>query len=713
MASEPTPFDAEPYDRDRVVPDEILHSGLSRRGMLRAMGLLGGAAAVAGGGAAAWAGPDGTAAGVQYVLPEGFSGDMDDLRHVVILIQENRSFDHYYGAFPGVRGLHDKQALAYPNGTTVFDQPQGSGVRRPTRVTTVAGMSTGLPHGWSDGQAAWAEGRNNGWVAAKGADCMNYMTGEELPYQYALASEFTICDQNHCSTPTSTTPNRLYHMSGTSSFEVNNGNESTGSRAWQTYPEALQAAGVSWRIYVDNSNNGSSWVGDYTDNPIRGFANISPSGTNLLDAEKNRPGTGLMWRAGSEPYLLHGLPNNDSEQNLNGVLKDFIDACRPGAEFPLPEVSWIVAPYAWSEHPAANPEHGAHFTNRVLETLQANPEIWKHTLFVMTFDENDGYFDHVLPPRPEPGTPGEFKDGKAMGYGARVPMILVSPWTRGGWVSSEVFDHTSILRFLEVWTEHLGKPARCANITAWRRAISGDLTSAIDFAHPVVAPVDLPDTAALKYIAATLPNAPFAGQVAPEDEWVPANQIKHRPLSFHPHGTFVEDRADGTVAARLVLEGGPDGKAVSLQAFPDAHLPFANTPYTVSKTNSRSHLWDVKATDGRYAFTVYGPDGFVRSHAGTLLPAGQNSAGVPRADVALIRGANAKVEITLRNDGRRAVSFTLAANDHVGGRQTLSVGPGATKVVSWPTSEGYYDVVITASTGTGWKHRYAGRIATA
>ena len=712
MSSEPTPFTPDPYERPSTVPDSVLRSGLSRRGMLKALGLLGGAFAV-GAPTAAWAGTT-SAREVAAALPAGFKGDLTDIKHVVVLIQENRAFDHYYGALPGVRGFSDKQALRFPNGTDVFSQPNGTSVVTPTRVTTVAGTTTGLDHSYSGGLSAWSSGRYNNWVGAKGDATMQYVTGEEIPWQWSLASAYTICDNWHCSLMGPTTPNRLYHWTGTSNGVTDNGGESDGLRAWQTYPEVLQAAGVSWRTYVDNSDNGSSWVGDYTDNPIRGFATFTTSGStttdaaNRADAAKNAPGSGLIWRAASQPYAPTAAPNNDSDTNLNAVLSDFIAACQPDAEFPLPQVSWIVAPYGWCEHPSANPEHGAHFSNKVIQTLQANEDLWKSTLLIMTFDENDGYFDHVLPPYAEAGTPGEYSGSTPLGYGARVPGILVSPWSRGGWVATETFDHTSILRFLETWTTAIGTPALSTTISAWRRGISGDLTSALDLAHPVFDTPSLPDTEALVQIARA--GGTIASQVPAADRWE-GGTLQPRPLSYHPHGTFVEDRSAGTVTANLSLQGGPAAKSVSLQAFPDAYRPFTNTPHTVSADSPASYTWDATTTDGKYAFSIYGPDGFVRSHHGTVVPDGQNNSGVPRVDVQLVAADQPTVQLALHNDGLQQVRYTVAANDYDGGTKTVWVLPGATTQLTWPTSQGYYDVIITADTGTGWQHRYAGRIA--
>lgn len=149
MATDPELSQSDYSQQEVIVPDSILRSGLSRRGMLKAMGLFGGATALVGGGALGLTATGGRGKPAAYVLPEGFTGTMADLKHVVILMQENRSFDHYYGAMPGLRGFNDKQALRFQNGTTVFSQPSGSSTvkpkhsrplpnRRPASPTTTA-----------------------------------------------------------------------------------------------------------------------------------------------------------------------------------------------------------------------------------------------------------------------------------------------------------------------------------------------------------------------------------------------------------------------------------------------------------------------------------------------------------------------------------------------------------------------------------------------
>jgi phospholipase C len=144
----------------------------------------------------------------------------------------------------------------------------------------------------------------------------------------------------------------------------------------------------------------------------------------------------------------------------------------------LPQVSWLVAPSAQSEHPNWSPAAGAQYIASKIDAIAANPKVWAKTAFVLMYDENDGYFDHVPPPTAPAGTADEYVDGVPIGLGFRVPCIIVSPWTVGGYVATETFDHSSLFRFLET-RFCVPEP----NISAWRRATVGDLTSAFQFSH--------------------------------------------------------------------------------------------------------------------------------------------------------------------------------------------------------------------------------------
>jgi phospholipase C len=174
----------------------------------------------------------------------------------------------------------------------------------------------------------------------------------------------------------------------------------------------------------------------------------------------------------------------------------------------LPVFSWLIPTSYQSEHPDYTPAAGADFVASKIDAIAANPDVWASTVFILNYDENDGLFDHVVPPTAPAGTAGEYVDGLPIGGGFRVPCLIVSPWTQGGWIASETFDHTSVLRFLETLTG-----VTIPNITPWRRSAFGDLTSAFG-AHSADRRLPaLPDTKALLARAVkevtTLPAAVF------------------------------------------------------------------------------------------------------------------------------------------------------------------------------------------------------------
>jgi phospholipase C len=302
-------------------------------------------------------------------------------------------------------------------------------------------------------------------IAAKGAQgpiTMGYYTREDIPFQFALAENFTVCDHYFCSVLGPTWPNRLMHISAWIDPEGAGGGPITSNvdpvpYEWQTYPEALTGAGVSWQVYQE--------VDNYE--------------TNLLEMFKtfqNAPVSSTLFQSGLRTFS----PGQFEWDAMHDR---------------LPAVSWLVPTSYQSEHPDYTPAAGADFVASKINAIAANPDVWAKTVFILNYDENDGLFDHVPPPTPPPGTPGEFIQDTAsdpvwpIGGGFRVPCVIVSPWTQGGWVASETFDHTSVLQFLETWTG-----VTIPNITQWRRSTFGDLTSAFGFPQfPSAVPL-LPDT---------------------------------------------------------------------------------------------------------------------------------------------------------------------------------------------------------------------------
>jgi phospholipase C len=639
------------------------------------------------------------------------TGSINDLKHVVILMQENRSFDHYFGTLSGVRGFGDKQILTYQDGTTIFQQPDAArtdlGYLLPYRLTDQTDPD--LDHSWDGDHEAWNNGAWNDWVPAKTEETMGYFTRDDVPFQYALADAFTVCDGYHQAIMAPTSPNRMYFWTGTSAGWTSNPNDyevdfgpDAGTPEVTTYPELLQAAGISWRVYTNHQVGDSGsypdyFLGDYGDNPLWFYqqynsTNSREGGTSELAIR----GAVVPWQtdAGAPPL---------SETHAAYVLSEFINDVNQGT---LPQVSWIVAPAGYCEHPAYTPDYGAHYVNTVLRTLFSDPELWASTAVFITYDEHDGFFDHQLPPFPEATVTDEYIDGWPIGLGTRVPMLICSPWTRGGYIDSNVYCHTSMLQFLAAWTG-----VQPVNITSWRASVTGDLTAAFDFAHPDFSiPGNIPsldETWALSQeTGGSTATPPEGDQQMPVQE--PGTR-PHRPTNHQPFADAAVDRSTGLVTATLT-NAGPVG--VGFLVYPDRFLPFAATPVTVVAGSAGSYAWESTATLGQYAFSVYGPDGFLTSFAGTVIPAGVNTGPVPVVTAAPQRGPSPTLQINLGNQGGQGVVYTLTPNDYEGQEQAVTVNPGGSQQVDWPTDAyGYYDVIITANTGDGFKRRYAGRLA--
>ena len=420
------------------------------------------------------------------------TGTIQDVEHVVILMQENRSFDHYFGCLRGVQGFGDPRPITLPYGRPVWFQPSvkagdskdNGGYVLPFHLdgrATSAQVMASLDHSWKGSHERWKH--HDAWIAAKSPLTMGYFTRADLPFHYALADAFTICDAYHCSIFGPTNPNRMFLFTGTNGLTagetgplaVINPPHEPNERAdmafdnpefpgfgWTSYAQRLQAAGVSWKVYQEYDN--------YGDNALAYCKAFRGA-----DSDPALLARGRSWAEGSTP---ENAKSSRGEHLVAALARDAADGT-------LPQVSWIVAPYIMCEHPSASPGYGASLTARLIEALADHPAVWARTVFILNYDENDGFFDHVPPPLPatNPGmgvstveTTGESYDAQPVGLGPRVPMIAVSPWSKGGWVNSQVFYHTSVIRFLEA-RFGVHEP----NISPWRRAVCGDLTSVFDF----------------------------------------------------------------------------------------------------------------------------------------------------------------------------------------------------------------------------------------
>ncbi|WP_167083870.1 phosphocholine-specific phospholipase C [Rhizomicrobium palustre] len=634
------------------------------------------------------------------VAPNRKTGTIKDVEHVIILMQENRSFDHYFGTLRGVRGFSDPHPITLPGGKPVWQQPDAKGKPlSPFHFDTKATDALVVPstdHSWKKSHDAWKH--HDAWVQKKGPMTMGYFTREDLPFHYALADAFTICDNYHCSVFGPTNPNRLFLWTGTSGVNAGNDGEqaitnpdgesngtadaaldSKSFKAWEwtTYAERLEAAGISWKVYQEYDN--------FDDNPLTYFKNF-----RFIDKNSNLYKRGRTYAAGSNP---------DTKLTSRGeyLLAEMEAALKKG-EFP--QVSWIVTSALLSEHPAtSSPAYGEEFISKLLGLLAAYPDIWSKTVLFVNFDENDGLFDHMPIPIPAPtadigkstvAATGEVYHGVPFGLGPRVPMFVISPWTKGGFVNSQLFDHSSVLRFLE---QRFGVTE--TNITPWRRAVCGDLTSAFDFSK-AEEPWDviLPDTSdysqrveAAKKLPKTTPvhDAPLPRQEK--------GQRLARPLPYAlscdakiENGKFVlRMRNTGTAGACFIAyaEGQKDG-------------PWF---YTVEAGKT---LEDEIAVKGKYHFTVHGPNGFFRAY--------QGEAGESPVLAELSADADAVV-LTLRNTSAKNIPVTVVDDYASGNAHVLSLLAGQTIQDRWEIAahDHWYDLSITAG---AQRLRFSGHVET-
>ncbi len=795
-----------------------------------------------------------------------------DAEHIVLLMQENRSFDHAFGTLKGVRGFNDPRAMRLPNGNSVFVQTDAAGNSyAPWRLdihdTRVTWMGS-LPHSRNSQVDAWNEGGHDGWLEAKKPDAqyahlpltMGHYTREDLPFYYAMADAFTVCDQNYCSVMTSTSPNRCYFWTGTirdeqhasSKVHIRNEQIDNGGMTWKTFPERLQEAGISWKSYQNDltrsglSGEHDAWLSNFGDNVLECFsaynveayqgfvpamknyiAELSAGAAKLeshLAMEKDAAAAakiraqiaeiheqikaieGAAANGGEAKYaqltdqqkaLFHAafvtnLADPDCHaleplsfefeakpETMNVPKGDVLYQFRKDVEEgKLPTVSWLTAPEKFSDHPTS-PWYGAWYVSEVMGILTKNPEVWKKTIFILTYDENDGYFDHAPsfvaadPKRPETGGASEGVDfgleyttredelrmGVAenearsgpIGMGFRVPMIVASPWTRGGWVNSQLFDHTSTLMFLERFIqEKYGKTVREENVSSWRRAISGDLTSVFRPHDPKEASLDFlnRDKYVLSIEKARFKEIPSnykkltAGQIEQMNQIGKVHGPRRTPEPM-PHqepgvspscALPYELHADGNLSE--------DGKSIELRLNAANHIhgaKSAGAPFNVylrnlkdgkdgkagkaGKAGMMAATFAVKPGDtltrqyplasfgdSGYAIEVHGPNGFYRGFTGG-----------PDARRVEVKATYEQKEnsptgnllLHLRNPTPDAVSVEIEDVAYKSKAITKTIQPQQELpvVLNLEHSHGWYDFTVKAH-GSDAEVRYAGRVET-
>lgn len=461
--------------------------------------------------------------------------------------------------------------------------------------------------------------------------------------------------------------------------------------------------------------------------------------------------TTLNYKDGNESRQVK-VPKGD-------VLHQFREDVHSGK---LPTVSWLVAPANYSDHPGAA-WYGAWYISEAMDILTSNPEVWKKTIFILTYDENDGYFDHVPPfvaPHPYKKDTGavsssintavEFVAGVSqqsnkeearespIGLGYRVPMVIASPWSRGGWVNSQVFDHTSSLQFLEKFLSHkLNRKIEETNISAWRRAICGDLSSVFrpyngekintpafldrdDFVKSIHRaqfknpPSDFKKLTATQ-VAQVNKDAHHSGLMASQEQGIRSSCA----LPYELYADLKHDKANQTVS--IILKAGK-------QVFGNrsAGSPFhVYAPGRYEGEEVRAWSYAVEAGDelkdnwlvnnfanGHYQLCVYGPNGFFRDFTG--------SPDSPELDVHITyeKGNAQKSRLTghvlVHIKAEKGCGVSLMDNAYKNPLQSRAVAAGETVVLKLNTANafGWYDFSVKTDGDATFERRYAGRVET-
>ncbi|MCV2349568.1 phosphocholine-specific phospholipase C [Paucibacter sp. Y2R2-4] len=652
------------------------------------------------------------------------SGGIGDIEHIVFLMQENRSFDHYFGALAGVRGFNDPRAITLPSGKPVWYQPSGASHVLPYHfdIKNTNALRVGLNHSWKGSEAAWKDW--NAWVPKKSPRTMGYFDRADLPFYYALADAFTTCDAYHCSVFGPTDPNRFYALSGhaggvmtgisdSALYNVTNGiynadiaNDSATAKGieWQSYAEVLEANQISWKVYQEWDN--------YGDNYLQYFKNFR------VDAQgrKLTPDSPLYQKCRAmAPGSNAGNAKGTTGQYLIDAFAADVKAGR------LPAVSWICAPTEYCEHPEETPNAGENFSARLLAALVDNPEIWSKTALVITYDENDGFFDHMpstMPPLDANrgrstvanSLQGEVYAGtEPIGLGPRVPTLVISPWSKGGRVNSQLFDHTSLIRFVEEWlVQGKGLPrsaVQCAAISPWRRAVCGDLRSAFNFAEPNKTwPAGVPRSANYFKNWGSKDALPPAVQTLPRQERVTTGQP--RPACAMPYRAEVDGAVQGT-ARQFALSFGNAGSATDAFIVYSALRSDGPWHYTVEPSKRiEREVWNW--TGDSYQLNVHGQNGFVREFIGSLGTAARLGEVSLREDPAA-----RSVRINFSNGGTQALRFKLQDLAY-GDRSELliEVPAGQTRsyVRTLDYSQGWYDLGVTLEGEALFWRRLAGHL---
>jgi phospholipase C len=640
-----------------------------------------------------------------------------------------------------------------PNSGNLGGPANGADVLPPFRVdpdSVTPGLKSlggvympGTDHSWAGIHKAWNNGLYDNWAIQKGPMAMNYFTRDDLPYHFALADAFTVGDAYFCSVMGPTNPNRMYMWSGCIGNLSNLGpggadghgagpmtyNGLSINNAYWTYPtfpEVLDAAGISWKVYQDLAGGpyapffgdgegfGDSFTGNFGDNTVLYFNQYATAAPGTPLFEKALTGTNIL-----SILPAGGAPKEDWLAWAEHQFDEFRHDVQSGV---LPQVSWIAAPAGYTEHPDWPPNYGAWYMSQILDILLSNPDVFSRTVFIINYDEGDGSFDHIVSPTPPAaaglgastvsieneivtasGEPAGFFTGP-IGLSTRVPFLAISPWSKGGYVNSQVFDHTSLIRFIE---KRFG--VHEPNISPWRRAVVGDLTSMFNFANPNRGHVKLPSTVGFLPSVAELGGGSvndFIPTLGTVTVGVPQQEQGVRPARALPYELNVHAAVD-TSHTSVVLTFLNTGRATVVFQVRSGNAADPVRTYTVEPGKRLADSW---STGRSYSLSVYGPNGFARYFKGSI------GSGAAALDVVSSYDTDDRVSIkwTITNLAAHSAAVTVhdAYRDRDGFERRLEPSERFEGEMSLEDFHGWYDLIITVDGDPTFRYRLAGHVET-
>jgi len=378
-------------------------------------------------------------AAAQNQLPIG----MEKIQHVIWILQENRSFDNYFGTFPGADGI--------PPDTCLDILPGSARCVKPFHMPTPM-PACDLAHEWEIAQAAYDHGAMDGFVWAEGSSfTMGYLDGSDIPNYWDYARHYALADRFFSSLTGPSMPNHLYTVAAQSGGLITNvcsrdheleeleqDMDDPNGFSFASMVNLLAHGDISWKYYVETPK-------------------VAPKVDDPCHVYYPRPQQLGLWNP------LPGFKSIRDDPKLMSHLVNLTEYQQDLQEGTLPQVSWIIPDFQDSEHPPEPVDQGMWYVTNLVNQLMKSP-YWGSSVIFLTWDDYGGFYDHVPPPQVD-----------AFGYGPRVPLIIISPYAKPGYITHQTGDFTSLLRFIE-------ERFQLRYLTA-RDHFANDMSDAFDFSQ--------------------------------------------------------------------------------------------------------------------------------------------------------------------------------------------------------------------------------------